>query len=113
MPLLILFFVLMFITVAAVLWSGMELFREQEDPLGDRLVELQAHAMVSASQAPRRRGGGLLNTILYIVSLVPGGENWLLGTGEELPQARIPKRQTLATYALGDIPLLFALGGAA
>ena len=54
MLLLILFFALMFITIAAMLWSGVELFREQEDPLGDRLVDLQAHAMVGATQAPRR-----------------------------------------------------------
>src|SRR5712692_2164956 len=114
MLLLIIFFVLMFITVAAVLWSGMELFREQEDPLGDRLVELQAHAMVSTAQLPRRRGGGgLLNTVLYVISLVPGGEDWLLDTEEELAQAGIRKRQALAAYALGNILFFLALVSAA
>jgi len=109
MLLLILFFALMFITIAAMLWSGVELFREQEDPLGDRLVDLQAHAMVGATQAPRRRGGGLLNTVLYIISLAPGGEGWLLDTEEELAQAGIRKRQALAAYALGNILFFLAL----
>jgi len=55
MLLLILFFALMFITIAAMLWSGVELFREQEDPLGDRLVDLQAHAMVGEALAAMRQ----------------------------------------------------------
>ena len=110
---LILFFVAMFVTVAAALWSGIELFRDREDPLGDRLVELQAHAMATVSQGLRRRGGGLLNTVLYIISLIPGGENWLLDTEEELAQAGIRRRQALATYALGNILFFLALVAAA
>src|SRR6202022_1616212 len=38
-----LFFILMFATLAALTWSGIRLFENQEDPLGDRLEELQAH----------------------------------------------------------------------
>ena len=62
--------------MAALLWSGYLLFREQDDPLGDRLEELQAHAMATASnRAPRRSGGGgFFNSFLYFVSLVPGGD---------------------------------------
>jgi tight adherence protein C len=107
-------FVLLFATVGALLWSGMEFFREREDPLGDRLAELQAHAMVSASQAPRRRaGGGVLNSILYVISLVPGGEDWLLDTEGELAEAGIRKRRALATYAVGNILFFLALVSAA
>ena len=112
--LLLIYFVLAFATVCVLLWSGIELFREQEDPLGDRLVELQAHAMVSGAQAPKRRGGGgVLNNILYVISLVPGGEDWLFDTEEELAQAGIRKRQALAVYSICNI-LFFVLllGGA-
>ncbi len=81
------FFVLMFATLAALVWSGFELFREQEDPLGDRLEELRAHAMVTAVRTTRRRGGGVLNNVLYLISLVPGGDEWLHDTERELAQA--------------------------
>ena len=78
----IVFFLLLFATVAAMLWSGYMLFREQEDPLGDRLEELQAHALVSTSaRAPRRKGGGgVFNSFLYFISLIPGGDGWLRET---------------------------------
>ena len=49
------FFLLTFMTLAALAWSGYELFRVKEDPLGDRLEELQAHAMVSKSNGESRR----------------------------------------------------------
>src|SRR5260370_957525 len=110
----IVIFVLLSAIVGALLWSGVELFREREDARGDRLAELQAHAMVSASQVPRRRaGGGVLNSILYVISLVPGGDDWLLDTEEELAQAGIRKRQALATYAVGNILFFLALVSAA
>ena len=49
-----LFFLLAFATFVALVWSGLQLFQDKEDPLGDRLEELQAHAMVAASRTPRR-----------------------------------------------------------
>jgi len=64
--------------LAALLWSGYELFVNQEDPLGDRLEVLQEHAMASPTSARRRGGGGFLNSFLYVISLVPGGEGWLI-----------------------------------
>lgn len=108
-----LFFLLVFATVAALLWSGYELFRNQEDPLSDRLEELQAHAIAGSTQAPRRRAkGGFLGGFLYFVSLVPGGEDWLRGTERELAQAGIRNRQALALYSLGHaLFMALALGG--
>ena len=53
-----LFFILAFATLAALVWSGIELFTVKEAPLDDRLEELQAHALVSTERGPRRRGGG-------------------------------------------------------
>src|SRR5882762_3574893 len=108
---LILFFVLMFATLIAMFWSGFLLFRNQEDPLGDRLEELQNHAMVSSARAPRRKGGGVLNSFLYFISLFPGGEDWLPSTERELAQAGVRRKQALAWYIFGHlIFLLTALG---
>ena len=105
----ILFFVLAFGTLSAMLWAGIQLFGNQEDPLGDRLEELQSRAMVTSGRALRRRaGGGFLNSFLYLISIVPGGEDWLRDTEKELAQAGIRKKQALALYALGHI--LFMIG---
>ncbi len=104
----ILFFLLAFGTFVALVWSGLQLFQDQEDPLGYRLEELQSHAMVASSRAPRRKGGGgFVNSFLYVISLLPGGEDWLEDTEKELAQAGIRNRQALARYAIGQ--LIFAL----
>lgn len=101
-------FLFAFGTFVALVWSGLQLFQEQEDPLGDRLEELQAHAMVAASRTPRRKaGGGFVNSFLYVISLFPGGEDWMNDTEKELAQAGIRNRQALARYAIGQ--LIFAL----
>ena len=104
-----LFFGLMFATVIALLWSGFELFRDQEDPLADRLEELQTHAMARVSYTPRRRGGGFLDNFLYLVSLVPGGEGWLRDTERELAQAGVRRRRALALYSLLQVAFLAVL----
>jgi len=109
MPLPALFFVLMFATVAALAWSGFELFRDKEDPLADRLEELQAHAMARSASVPRRRGGGILNNFLLLISLVPGGDGWLQDTERELTQAGVRSRQALALYALFQFTFLSCL----
>ena len=109
----VLFFVLMSVTVAALLWSGFELFRESENPLAARLEELQAHAMATSGQSPRRRGGGLLNNALYWISLVPGLEGWLRDVEDELAHAGIRQRQALAIYSLGHLAFLVGLIGGA
>ena len=106
-----LFFLLMFVTLAALLWSGFELFGEQEDPLGERLEELHAHAMATSARLPRRRGGGFLNNVLYLISLAPGGEGWLRDSERELAQAGIRRRQALALYAILQLSFLLALVG--
>lgn len=108
----ILFFIAMFATVGGLLWSGFRLFGEQEDPLADRLEELQANAVGTSSRAPRRRaGGGFLNSFLYLVSLAPGGEDWLRTTERELAQAGVRNKQALAVYCLGHASFMaLALG---
>ena len=107
-----LFFLFAFATLAAMLWSGFMLFRNQDDPLGDRLEELQAHAMVPTQRQPRRKGGGFLNSVLYVISLVPGGDDWLGDTEKELAQAGVRRRQAIAYYAFGQLLFMaLMLGG--
>lgn len=108
----ILFFTLMFATLIALIWSAFELFRDQEDPLADRLEEIQSHAIARVSYEPRRRGGGLLKNFLYFISLVPGGEGWLRDTERELAQAGERRRQALALYSFFQVTFLLILIGA-
>jgi tight adherence protein C len=104
-----LFFTLMFATLIALLWSGFELFRDREDPLADRLEELQSHAIARVAHEPRRRGGGLLNNFLYFISLVPGGDGWLRDTERELAQAGVRRRQALALYSIFQVTFFLIL----
>ena len=97
-----LFFLLTFATVAALVWGAMQLLTVEENPLADRLQELQSSAMVSSTaRAPRRTGrGGFLNWLLYAISLIPGGEDWIEDSEKELNQAGIRNRKAVAAYAL-------------
>ena len=105
------FFTLMFATISALIWSGFELFRDHEDPLADRLEELQAHAIATVGNASRRRGG-FLNNVLYTISLAPGGEGWLHDTERELAQAGVRRRQALAIYSIFQFSFLLVMVGA-
>jgi tight adherence protein C len=105
MMLLILFFVFAFATIAALLWCGFELFRDREDPLAERLEALQAHAMATSTVKSRRRGGGFVNNLLYVISLIPGGEGWLADAEDELGQAGF-SRKGLAVYTVFQIVFL-------
>ena len=107
----LLFFLASFATLAALVWSAVHLFREEENPLADRLEELQTNT--SAVRGRRRRaGGGALNGFLYVVSLIPGLDEWLRDTEKELAQAGIRNKQALAVYALGHVLfMLLMLGG--
>jgi tight adherence protein C len=109
----VIFFFMVLATVSALLWSGIEVFRDREDPLADRLQELRSHAMANAGRPSRTRGGGLLNNILYLISLFPGGESWLGDTENELAHAGIRKRRALAVYSLFQLLFLFTLVGSA
>lgn len=107
----LLFFVAAFGTLAALFWSGFSLLRQPENALDRRLEELQAHALASPSQPRRRRAqGGLLNGLLYLISLA-GGERWLGDTERELNQAGVRRREALALYAIFHILFLSLMVG--
>src|SRR6266446_2558 len=110
-----LFFLAAFATFGTLIWAGLQLIQPEENPLADRLQELQSSAMVaSAGRTPRRSGkGGFLNWVLYIVSVIPGGEDWIDENERELNQAGIRNRKGVALYALFNLAFLAALMGGA
>lgn len=111
MPTALLFFVLMAATISLLIWSGLEIFRSQEDPLGDRLDELQTHAMVSAGPriARRKSGGGPLDRFLFLVSLFPGADDWMRGSEKLLARAGIRSRHALGVYVAITVGLMLLL----
>src|SRR5260370_4958414 len=111
-----LFFLAAFATIGTLIWAGLQLIQPDENPLADRLQELQSSAMVTASpgRTPRRTGkGGFLNWVLYIVSVIPGGEDWIDENEKELNQGGIRDRKAVALYALFNLAFLAALTGGA
>lgn len=115
-----LFFVLCFATVVAMLWSGFHLMAgnaEEASPLDDRLDELTAAGGTAevVSRGSRRRyasGGGVLGSLMYLISLFPGGEDWLRETEKELGAAGVRNRDVVALYCVGHAGfLVICLGG--
>ncbi len=107
----IVFFLLTLATLGALVWSGVALARGGEDPLGARLEELQALAPASTARRAVRRRGGVLNSVLYAISLVPGGEDWVRETEQELAYAGMRQRWAAGAYALFQLLFLFTLLG--
>src|SRR5260370_25029367 len=104
-------FLAAFATIGTLIWAGLQLIQPEENPLADRLQELQSSAMVTATgRTPRRTGkGGFLNWVLYIVSVIPGGEDWIEENEKELNQAGIRNRKGVALYALFNLAFMGAL----
>ncbi len=104
-----LFFLFAFATLASLIWSATELFKNQEDPLGDRLDELQSNALVAAARTPRRpTGGGFVNNFLYVLNVI-GLEGWVRETQRELNQAGMRSKRALAVYAFCNVIFLLLL----
>lgn len=103
----LLFFFATGATLSLLLWSGIELFQDQEDPLADRLEELQSQALVVAQRTARRKSGGGVDRIQSLVALFPGGEDWMHGSERLLQRAGMRHRYALSIYLIAT--LLFAL----
>jgi tight adherence protein C len=100
----LLFFLITGATLTLLAWSAVELFQAQEDPLGDRLEQLQSQAMVAAARTSRRKSGsGGVHRILYIVSLFPGGDDWIRGSERLLNRAGIRRKYALPFYIIGAL----------
>lgn len=112
MVLSIVFFVLLGAAFSLLVWSGAQLFRNQEDPLGERLEELRSSAMAAPGRgAARRKGSGFLGGFLYLVSLFPGGDGWIRDTEKRLNQAGIRKRSGVAFFLIFQMLFMASLLG--
>ena len=105
------FFVLILATLGVIVWSGIALLKGNEDPLGARLDELQALAPIPTARRAVRRRGGVLNGVLYFISVAPGGEDWIRETELELAYAGMRQRWAAGAYALFQLLFLFTLLG--
>ena len=105
------FFLLTGCTLSLIIWTGFELFRNQEDPLAERLEGLQSQALVVTSRVTTRRkaSGTGLDRVLYLIGLVPGGEDWMSGTEKLLHQAGVRRKSALAVYCIGVLIFVLAL----
>src|SRR5260370_35222938 len=101
-----LFFLATLTTIGTLIWAGLQLIQPEENPLADRLQELQSSAMVtSTGRAPRRTGqGGFLNWVLYVVSVIPGGGDWIAENEKELNQRGIRNRKAVGLYPPVNMP---------
>jgi len=103
----LLFFLAAGATLSLLLWSGIEIFQTQEDPLGDRLEELQSQALVVAQRTTRRKASSGLDRIQSLVAMFPGGDDWMHGSDRLLQRAGIRYKYALSIYVL--CTLLFTL----
>jgi tight adherence protein C len=111
MPGALLFFILAFATIVALVWAGVQLFHTEEDPLGDRMAELQNVVIVGGIRVPRT-GRGLTGRFLKTVSAIPGGEDWIKGSEKRLRQAGYRGEKALGNYmVIAACWLIFCLGG--
>jgi tight adherence protein C len=106
-----LFFLLAFATIVTLVWTGIELLRPQEDPLGDRLMELQGAGLIGAA-GERAAVRGFPTRFLRFVQAVPGGDDWIKGSQKRLRQAGYRSERALSIYLMiAAWVLLFCLGG--
>jgi tight adherence protein C len=109
------FFLFVGLTLSAIVWSGWKLLVYEEDPLVDRLQQLQSASGAGVAVLGGRRrllGGGFLNGALYVVGLLPGGEDYIRDTRRELAQAGIRSDTATARYIVFHAAfMLLVLGG--
>jgi len=106
----LLYFLAFAITLSAIVWSGIQLFQPKEDPLGDRLDDLQkAGGANTVQRGPKRRlGGGFWESILYFASAL-GGEDYLREIEKSLREAGIRRREATAMYVLFNVLVMLAM----
>ena len=93
----ILFFLLAFGTIATLLYTGLQVFKEQEDPLGDRLDTLQSATMVAGTGKVRRKKG---KGIMGMIASIPGAEDWIKENEKRLRQAGAKSPPAIVIYTI-------------
>ncbi|HUA60085.1 MAG TPA: type II secretion system F family protein [Verrucomicrobiae bacterium] len=96
----ILFFLISGAVFTALIWSTLEFFRAEENPLEDRLDDLGSQAMVATGARPTRfkTSGTGFDRFLYVISLAPGAADWMRGSERLLRRAGFRSKQALAIY---------------
>jgi tight adherence protein C len=108
----VIFFTLTFATIAALFWTGYHLLSSQEDPLADRLSELQNSSPTVAGERGARSRRGFLNRFVRALATIPGGEDWIKGSEKRLRQAGYRGERALGIYMLiASSVLVIFIGG--
>ena len=110
MLLTILFFLAFGISLSAIAWFGFALLQPREEPLDDRLFDLQraGGATVATRTQKRQFSGNFWESVLYLVSAI-GGEDYLRDVEKSLREAGIRKREATAMYVLFNIAFFLVL----
>ena len=105
------FFFIAFATIGALLWAGLQLNKEQEDPLADRLEALQSTTMVAGvGKVKRKKGSGIMG----IITAIPGAEDWAKENEKRLRQAGVTSPSAIVYYTIFNaLFLALLLGGMA
>ena len=100
---LIVVFILALATIVVLVWSGAQIFQEQDDPVADRLTELQTNAMVGTPRGAQRRrgGGGFLNRFVYVISLIPGADGFIRDNEKKLARAGVRSKSAASIFVIG------------
>ena len=102
----IIFFIVTLATLVTLVWTGVQLLKPTEDPLGDRLFELRNAGRVGGGSAERSSGSGLPGRMLRIVSAIPGGRDWIDGSQKRLRQAGYRNERALGVYMIVAVSFL-------
>ena len=102
----ILFFLLAFATIATLLYTGLQVFKEQEDPLGDRLDTLQSATMVAGTGKVRRKKG---KGVMGLIASIPGADDWIKENEKRLRQAGAKSPKAIVIYTIFNIFFLALL----
>lgn len=113
MPKALLFFVLALATLTTLVWSGVQLLRPQDDPLADRLLELENSAGGSVvGERHRRSRRGFLNRFVNFLEGLPGGEDWIREAERRLRQAGYRGERAIGIYSvIASSFMVVCLGG--
>ena len=107
----LLFFVVAFATIVALVWSGARLLQPEDDPLGERLVELRSAGILGGA-SERRNGRGFAGRFLNTIAALPGGNDWIKGSDKRLRQAGYRGEKALGNYMVIAVAwFVLCLGG--